>query len=433
LNYQPAAPPSDPARLAEYLNRELRRISQALAETAPVVHYAVGQLTPTTWSANNYKPPGLDGANVVRISASVTQTLTGIALTSPYRQLSLVNIGTGVIYLSSQDAASSASARFALAANLNLSANAVANLWYDPISSRWRAQSIAAPGASGGASGAAVADVQTFLADGTWTRPTGAKTVDVYVVGGGGAGASGRNSVPGIATSGGGGGRGGGTSFGTFEAASISATVTITVPAAAAGGTAVAGPSADGVNGADGGICQFGNMVAARGGQGGVGGTTSTTTGGAALGQGDVTTGLDGGGGRAAIAGLTGVSGLNLEPPRRCGGGGGGGGVNSGTTETAGGTSSDLTFGLVYTGQYQVAGGTTAGGNGAAGVAFGGNRGVGGGGGGGGGGNAVNGGTGGAGAVPGGGGGGGGGSRSGLNSGAGGAGGRGLVIVVTYF
>ena len=82
----------------------------------------------------------INAGNVVRISSSVTQTLTGLVIGGPQacREIVLMNVGTGVVVLNSQDAASSASARFALPTTWQLSANASAVLWYDPISSRFR-------------------------------------------------------------------------------------------------------------------------------------------------------------------------------------------------------------------------------------------------------------------------------------------------------
>lgn len=137
MNYQPGPIPQANAGLAEYLRRELARVAACLADNAPRVAYLPGILSPP-FTADNFKPQGLAGANVVRISASATQTLTGIALRKPGLELYLVNVGTGVVVLAPQNAASSASARFALAATWQLSAGAAAHLWWDPISARWR-------------------------------------------------------------------------------------------------------------------------------------------------------------------------------------------------------------------------------------------------------------------------------------------------------
>ena len=61
-------------------------------------------------------------------------------------------------------------------------------------------------------------DVQTFTANGTWTKPTGAKSVEVIVVGAGGGGGSGARTAAANTERGGSGGGGGAVSLGRFDA-----------------------------------------------------------------------------------------------------------------------------------------------------------------------------------------------------------------------
>lgn len=128
-----------PKDLAEYIQRELTRLSNSLGDDVPRVQYRTNYANASLSAgvSANWK---IAAGNVIRISASVTQTLTGLALSPPLacREIVLMNVGTGVVVLNSQDAASSASSRFALPTNWNLSANAAAVLWYDPVSSRYR-------------------------------------------------------------------------------------------------------------------------------------------------------------------------------------------------------------------------------------------------------------------------------------------------------
>ena len=139
MNYVPAQPPSDPQLLAEFLRRELQRLSTVLHDDAAVVQYRTISVNAGTLSAGISANWKIAAGNVVRISSSLTVTLTGLAvLNPPYRELVLINVGTGVVVLNSQDAASSASYRFALAATWQLSAGAAAVLWFDPVSFRWR-------------------------------------------------------------------------------------------------------------------------------------------------------------------------------------------------------------------------------------------------------------------------------------------------------
>lgn len=104
--------------------------------------------------------------------------------------------------------------------------------------------------------------VQTFTADGTWTKPTGLKWAIIKLVAGGGGGGgvgSGANPV------GAGGGAGGGACWKIVAAADLGATEDVTV---GAGGTAGANT---GGTGGTGGTSSFGAHCSATGGAGGVG------------------------------------------------------------------------------------------------------------------------------------------------------------------
>lgn len=139
MNYQPAPAPNDSKDVPRFLAQELQRISAALRDNAVTVFYRTSVETDESLSAGdsaNYKVGA--GTNIVRISTSVTVTLTGIADTTPLRERFLINIGTGVLVLKNEAAESSASHRFALPTTWQLSANATACLWYDAVSSRHR-------------------------------------------------------------------------------------------------------------------------------------------------------------------------------------------------------------------------------------------------------------------------------------------------------
>lgn len=301
---------------------------------------------------------------------------------------------------------------------------------------------------------AKTADVQVYTADATWTKPTGAKMVEVITIGAGGAGAAGiTKPTDGTHVSGGTGGGGGAIVRKLLRASDLTSTVAVTVAPTTSSG---AGASSS-----------FGTYVVAYGGGGGRVGSSAGSSGGAGGGTGGV--GEDGsnstdstGGLPASTAGASGISGQgaggvwnaagkNAEFGGASGGGstissagssggsslfggaagGGGGGVNGGTP----GTSANGAAGGAY-GSYVVAGGGAAGtGSGGAGTSGTSRSGYGlGDGGGGGAGNGTGtGGAGGAGGAPGGGGGGGGSVAVGQTAGAGGAGGRGEVRVITYY
>jgi hypothetical protein len=275
---------------------------------------------------------------------------------------------------------------------------------------------------------AAIADVQIFTSSGTWTKPTGAKSINVQLFGAGGGGGGGRKDTAAITTkSGGGGGGGGGYLNITIPAAALLASESVTI---GAGGTAGSGSSSTGGggNGGSGGTTIFKSLLC-LGGTGGSGGTRTLGNAGNGI--------LN-----AHDAGSSSISqnASNGFPPTTnsqtqfggCGGGGGGG-ISVASDPFIGGNGGRSNV-LNYSGG---AGGAATGVAGSVGTsntsASSGLFAVGSGGGGGGAGLAVSGGVGGAGGFPAGGGGGGGATETGTTSGAGGVGGAGIAIITTYF
>jgi hypothetical protein len=294
------------------------------------------------------------------------------------------------------------------------------------------AVSIFKPNASGTlALTSSLTDTQIFTANGTWTKPAGAKNVHYTVIGGGGGGGSGRIGATGTDRGGGGGGSGAGITLGWINPSALGATETITVGSGGAGGASnTASTDADGNAGSAGGNSSIGTVAigfAGNGGQGGVG--SGTANGGAGTGDRSIIygtlTALGAGGPSPATSAATSVPRVSAAPT----GGGGGGRITSGNA--AGGGAASGPMGSSILGQVPATAGTAAGagaglsgataynfagigGAGASSTSVGAKGGNGGdyGGGGGGGSAAANG-------------------ASGDNSG--GKGGNGLVIVTTYF
>lgn len=270
--------------------------------------------------------------------------------------------------------------------------------------------------AAANGTGGAETDVQTFTTSGTWTKPSGAKAVEVTVVGGGGGGGGGAGGGSG-GRYGGGGGGGGGRSQSRFDAASLDATETVTVGGGGTGGSGSSGGS--GGSGTAGGASTFGNLLLANGGNLGGGGVLNSSAGASGIGGAAlISQGAAGGAGNGNNGGASNYSST---------GGGGGAQLTSGGVQAAGG-SAGVTVNYC-------AGSSTFSNNAGAAAS---NGGTGsslpiwiGQGGGGAGSNAS--GTGGTGGTGGGVGGGGGGGGGGIVGGNGGNGAPGIVVVITYF
>jgi hypothetical protein len=125
----------------------------------------------------------------------------------------------------------------------------------------------------GGGGGINLLDTQTYSNTGsfTWTKPVGAKFLQIILTGGGGGGASGAAAVGSGVAGGAGGGGGAGTVIQILPAASFGDTVSVFVGAGGIGGTANsrtgAGANATtaGVNGSNGENSVFGYLVAEGG------------------------------------------------------------------------------------------------------------------------------------------------------------------------
>jgi len=274
----------------------------------------------------------------------------------------------------------------------------------------------------------------------TWTKPTGAKWVEIYLVGGAPGGGSGARQATSSIRGGGSAGAGGNAFYGRIAAGYLGSTETVTVGAGGAGGASVTTDSTNGNNGSSGSVSSFSIYRTASS---TVNGKAGTSTGGGAVstgsyiysngyfvlsGQGAAGTTTTGNDGSAYF-------GLSFNPT---GGGGGAGASAASTTAAAGGAGGQLISGSNYAGLSSSiaggSGGTTAGVAATAGTSATTQYFIGGTGGGGGFyKTATAGGAGGNGGWPGGGGGGGGASDNGFASGKGGDGANGFAMIITYF
>lgn len=193
-------------------------------------------------------------------------------------------------------------------------------------------------------------DVQVFMVNGTWTRPSGKiHKIEVFACGGGGGGGSGRRGAAATNRYGGGGGGAGGfchyniypqalLNTGVNESGWETGNLGVTL---GAGGTGGVGISTDSVNGNAGsagtdtklrptsGAFSGTDILIVKGGNGGAGGTSTTGTGGAAIANGNLANNLcesSGAGGNGGTTAPVGGASLSYPAP---GSGGGGGGITS--------------------------------------------------------------------------------------------------------
>lgn len=100
-------------------------------------------LTPSQIVAdqNNYNPPGVDDAIVLRLSSDAARTITGLRTDKiKGRWLLLSNVGNFTISLPHNNTSSSAQFRFACPSNATFPLPSAGNvwLWYDSHSANWR-------------------------------------------------------------------------------------------------------------------------------------------------------------------------------------------------------------------------------------------------------------------------------------------------------
>ncbi|GAA0643114.1 DUF2793 domain-containing protein [Brevundimonas lenta] len=179
--------------------------------------------------------------------------------------------------------------------------------------------------------GAVRREVTVLTANGSWTPPAWARSVEAVVVGGGGGGGAGAFGASG-ARYGGGGGGAGGVSRAVWPAENLTAGLTVVVGAGGAGGSAIAG------GGGSGSAILLGatTLLSATGGGGGGLGNASGGTAGTA----GASVPNSNGGGASSIS-AAGATGKSFDRPDAPGGGGAGGSLDAAGVARAGGAGGD--------------------------------------------------------------------------------------------
>ena len=174
--------------------------------------------------------------------------------------------------------------------------------------------------------------INLYTSSGTWTKKTTSTVVDILVVGGGGGGGYGGYYNPAaVGGSGGAGGGGAGFNYGSYRASDLPSSITFTVGAGGVGGNSTS------TTGGQGTVSVVGtNLLYAAGGGGGAGGLLATSSGGGAGGSPTATSGGSGdntqGGAVVAYGSSGGFTTVTASPIFGCGQGGGG---SAGTTGAA--------------------------------------------------------------------------------------------------
>jgi len=91
-----------------------------------------------TGNQNNYNPTDLDKKTVIRLDVNAERIITGIVPTANNRILKLVNISSYKIYLSKEDAGSTAANRFDFIKDIVILPKNSVEIFYDPTASRWK-------------------------------------------------------------------------------------------------------------------------------------------------------------------------------------------------------------------------------------------------------------------------------------------------------
>ena len=145
-----------------------------------------GDISPSqiTSNQNDYAPTGFSTATVLRLNSDASREITGLSGGADGRIILIHNVGSFGIVLKDESLSSAAGNRFALSADVSLTADASTMLQYDATSSRWRAIGGTGSG-SGGAGDALTANPLSQFASTTSAQLAGVLSDETGSAGGG--------------------------------------------------------------------------------------------------------------------------------------------------------------------------------------------------------------------------------------------------------
>jgi hypothetical protein len=139
--FDPANGAVSPADGLVYNTATVNGLTSGSANVTQDIQWS-GRISPTQiiGNQNNYNPAGLSSSTILRLNSDASRNITGLIGQKDGSIRLIINIGSFPIVFKNQDAGSLATNRFDFGADLVLGASQSVSVYYDSVSTRWRAQ-----------------------------------------------------------------------------------------------------------------------------------------------------------------------------------------------------------------------------------------------------------------------------------------------------